>query len=108
MQHRSEKSRNSGKLAPATCRNVNETGVESAVSVAPAKNETNPLPSELMERICDRNNLNSAFKRVKSNKGAAGVDGMTVDQLATWIGSNKTTFIESLLNGSSNRSLYAK
>lgn len=35
----------------------------------------------LLERIIDRNNLNQAFKRVKSNKGSHGIDGMKVDEL---------------------------
>jgi RNA-directed DNA polymerase len=32
----------------------------------------------LMEEVCERGNLQQALKRVKSNKGAPGVDGMTV------------------------------
>ena len=35
----------------------------------------------LLEKILDRNNLNKAFKRVKSNKGSYGVDKMSVDEL---------------------------
>ena len=35
----------------------------------------------LMERILDRNNMHKALKRVLANKGAGGVDGMTVDEL---------------------------
>ena len=35
----------------------------------------------LLERIIDRNNLNQEFKRVKSNKGSHGIDGMKVDEL---------------------------
>jgi RNA-directed DNA polymerase len=35
----------------------------------------------LMEEICERENLKRALKRVKSNKGAPGVDGMTVQAL---------------------------
>lgn len=34
--------------------------------------------SDLLEAILDRNNLNRAYKRVKRNHGAAGIDGMTV------------------------------
>jgi retron-type reverse transcriptase len=39
------------------------------------------LTERLMEKICDPSNLNRAYRRVKANKGAAGVDGMTVDEL---------------------------
>ena len=35
----------------------------------------------LLERVLERNNLNQAYKRVKQNGGAAGIDGMTVDML---------------------------
>ena len=34
--------------------------------------------ADLLERILSRENLNRAYKRVKSNKGAPGIDGMTV------------------------------
>ncbi|MFC6292243.1 hypothetical protein [Macrococcus epidermidis] len=34
--------------------------------------------ASLMELVVNDENLNEAIKRVKANKGAAGVDGMTV------------------------------
>jgi RNA-directed DNA polymerase len=57
------------------------------------------LTEHLMEKICKPSNLNQAYKRVKVNKGAAGVDGMTVDDLFVWIAKHKESLIESLLNG---------
>ncbi len=38
-----------------------------------------------MEKILDRDNLNRAYKRVKANKGAPGVDGMTVEAALPWL-----------------------
>ena len=35
---------------------------------------------DLLEEICEIHNLQKAFKRVKSNKGAPGIDGITVDE----------------------------
>jgi len=57
------------------------------------------LTNSLMEKICNPSNLNRAYKRVKANKGAAGVDGMTVDKLRDWIAKHKESLIESLLTG---------
>ena len=57
------------------------------------------LTGSLMEQICERNNLNRAYKRVKANKGAAGVDGMTVSELLGWLVEHKEEFVTSLLDG---------
>ena len=38
----------------------------------------------LLERIVEAGNLNRAYKRVRRNKGAGGVDGMKVDELLLW------------------------
>ena len=53
----------------------------------------------LLEQILDRDNLNKAFKRVKSNKGACGVDGMKVDELLQYLKENGDQLRRSILNG---------
>ncbi|GHT85642.1 group II intron reverse transcriptase/maturase [Bacteroidia bacterium] len=50
----------------------------------------------LLERILDRNNLNTAYKRVKSNKGAGGVDKMSVDELLPYLIENRKRLIEQI------------
>jgi len=57
------------------------------------------LTVNLMEEVTDRGNLNRAYRRVMANKGAAGVDGLTVGDLKTWIAAHKDTLIASLLDG---------
>ena len=42
----------------------------------------------LMERIVDYGNMTKAFKRVAENDGSPGVDGMDIDELQSWLGSN--------------------
>jgi hypothetical protein len=39
--------------------------------------------SELLDRILSRNNMNLAYKRVKANKGAGGIDEVEVDENCT-------------------------
>jgi RNA-directed DNA polymerase len=41
--------------------------------------------NDLMEAICTPSNLNSAFRQVKRNKGAAGVDRLTIAATETWL-----------------------
>ena len=36
--------------------------------------------ADLLEKVLSRDNLNRAYRRVKANKGASGVDGMTVNE----------------------------
>jgi RNA-directed DNA polymerase len=58
------------------------------------------LTRGLMEKIASSANLNQAYKRVKANRGAPGVDGMTVDDLRPWIAANKDALLTALLEGS--------
>lgn len=53
----------------------------------------------LMEKVCCPSNLAAALKRVVSNKGAPGVDGMHVRELQEWLKENQETLIKSLLEG---------
>ena len=53
----------------------------------------------LLERILDRDNLNRAYKRVKANKGAPGIDGMTVDDALGWLRDHREELLENIRNG---------
>src|SRR3981189_1828644 len=53
----------------------------------------------IMEDICERANLKEALRQVKSNKGSAGIDGMTVDHLADYLKQHWPAIREQLLNG---------
>ena len=57
------------------------------------------LTDQLMEQVCDPKNLIRAYRRVRSNKGKPGVDGMTVHELADWLRSNHAALTASLLDG---------
>lgn len=53
---------------------------------------------ELIEVITSKENLNRAYKKVVANKGAGGVDGITVEELGDYIRENKDTIIASIKN----------
>ena len=64
------------------------TDVESRAVVGPS-----------MEAIVERNNLRKALARVKANKGAAGIDGMTVEDLAPYLKEHWPRIRAQLLDG---------
>ena len=51
---------------------------------------------ELLEKILHRDNLNEAYRRVYANKGASGVDGVTVDELLEHLREHKAELLESI------------
>src|SRR5882724_3733234 len=55
--------------------------------------------SRIMEEVCERVNLKEALRQVKGNKGSAGVDRMTVDQLGDYLKQHWPVIREQLLNG---------
>jgi len=67
---------------------------------ASAYDRDRALTSSLVEQVCQPANLNRAYARVKANKGAPGIDGMTIGQLAGWIRQQRQKLIASLLDGS--------
>jgi RNA-directed DNA polymerase len=64
------------------------TDVESRAAVGPS-----------MEAIVERNNLTKALARVKANKGAAGIDGMTFEDLTPYLKEHWPTIRAQLLDG---------
>ena len=53
----------------------------------------------LMEQILHKDNLNKAYKKVKSNKGAGGIDGMSVDELLGFLKDNQKHLIQQIKDG---------
>ena len=74
--------------------------VEGTESSAGTRGIENPAITEpLMEEVCGRENCKQALKRVKANKGSAGVDGMTVQQLPEYLKQHWPAIREQLLSG---------
>jgi RNA-directed DNA polymerase len=55
--------------------------------------------AELLELVVDWKNVEAALRRVRKNKGSPGVDGMTVDELPTYLMQNWSRLREEILSG---------
>src|ERR1700736_6076889 len=73
-----------------------EEGTESS---AGKRIESPAIAEQLMEEVCGRENCKQALARVKANRGSAGVDGMTVQQLPGHLKQYWPAIREQLLSG---------
>ncbi len=75
-----------------------------SVFVVPTKEEidTKTVTNEILEKILSRDNMNIAFKRVKANKGASGIDDMKVDELLQYLKENGEQIKENIRKGEYN------
>jgi group II intron reverse transcriptase/maturase len=79
---------------------VKPQGPRLRVEAAPAGSGDERLGSgDLMERVCERQNLQAALKRVRRNAGSPGIDGMTVEELPGHLRVNWLRLREELLAG---------
>src|SRR5713101_3074485 len=68
-------------------------------SMAKPAPESPACAEQLMEEVCDRGNLERAWKRVRSNKGGPGVDGMTIDDAKDYLREHWPSIRSRLLEG---------
>lgn len=64
--------------------------------------DTKTVTNELLEQILSKDNLNLAYKRVKANKGASGIDNMQVDELLQYLKENGDQLKEDIRKGKYN------
>jgi len=57
------------------------------------------VKDRLLEKIMDKENVRVALKRVISNKGSHGIDGMKVDELRAYLNGNWITLKQSVMDG---------
>ena len=76
---------------------VSAEGTETVV--AKRGTESLAMGEQLMEEVCERENCKQALARVKANKGSAGVDGMTVNELPEFLKQHWPAIREQLLSG---------
>jgi len=58
-----------------------------------------PEQAQLMERVVGRSNMQAAYKRVRQNNGAPGIDGMSVDKLGSLLRTHWPKIREQLCRG---------
>ena len=77
---------NAGLTGSGEAVNPAEPPAERSGRPAPADGKAQPVRTEgLWERMLSRQNLERALRQVERNKGAPGVDGMTVAELRPWL-----------------------
>src|SRR6266700_509553 len=74
-------------------------GEETESSTATSGSESPARTNRLMEEVCERENLKEALRQVKGNKGSAGVDGITVNQLTRYLKQHWPVIRKQLLSG---------
>lgn len=103
MKGRKQKIFEPSKTCPRKDRTASEDYVEGQTFMWITENNltTNDyrLGSGLLEHILSPSNLNAAYKQVKCNKGAGGVDKMEVEFLKDYLVTNKDMLITSILRG---------
>lgn len=61
--------------------------------------ERDSAEPDILGKILEKDNLNRAYKRVKANKGAPGVDGMTVEEAFQWLKEHNRELTERIRKG---------
>src|SRR6266446_1048549 len=86
---------------PAESRSDAPTTAVKGTETLMAKRKTESLAGSerLMEEVCKLENCKQALRRVKTNKGSPGVDGMTVDELPAYLKQHELEIGEQLRNG---------
>lgn len=61
--------------------------------------ERDSAEPDILGKILEKDNLNRAYKRVKANKGAPGIDGMTVKEALPWLKENNHELVLKIRSG---------
>src|SRR5246127_4051624 len=97
MRQKNQVELNSGTGAMGEAQSV--AARETEASAAEASLERPAVAGPSMEAIAERENLKKALAQVKRNKGAPGIDGMTVEDLGPYLKDNWLTIRAQLLEG---------
>ena len=75
-------------------------GVPASVRIAENNDIIADLPTDsLLKRIISRDNMNAAYFKIKSNRGAGGVDKMSVDELLPYLREHRLSLLQQIRDG---------
>src|SRR5579864_4883218 len=98
MQQKTQRELGSGRGATGEARSAPSRETESCAARPDIERPAATGPS--MEAIVERDNLRKALEQVQRNKGAPGIDGMTIAKLAPYLKEHWPTIRAQLLEGS--------
>src|SRR5262249_11210657 len=90
------------QLAPPTGHRGESSGPDRGGTEPPVARRDTQSPAvdeRLMEEVCERDNLERAWQRVRGNKGSPGIDGMTIDAAVGYLREHWSALREQLLQG---------
>jgi RNA-directed DNA polymerase len=94
-ERRAERPKDSREVAGGT----GEKKERERQASAAAKEKAQPEAERLLEEVLRRENMRSALRRVRSNKGGPGIGGMTVEELVPYLKMEWPRIREELLKG---------
>jgi RNA-directed DNA polymerase len=97
MQQKAQQELDLGRGATGEAPSTPSQATEACAAKASLERPAVAGPS--MEAVIERENLKKALAQVKHNKGAAGIDGMSVDDLPAYLKDNWPTIRTQLLEG---------
>lgn len=86
-------------MAPMVADGIRESRIAAGQRLTAAMESSCPDAMMLIEKMVGHTNLHDALKRVESNKGAPGVDGLEVKNLRVYLGENWKRIKSELLAG---------
>jgi RNA-directed DNA polymerase len=98
MQQKTQQELDSGRGATGEARSTPSRETEACAARSDVESRAAAGPS--MEAIVERSNLKKALVRVRANKGAPGIDGMTIEALAPYLKEHWPTIRAQLFDGS--------
>jgi RNA-directed DNA polymerase len=87
------------RIGTAGASTASELQTEESAPAAVEKSALSMTSDNLMERIVDRANMETAWRNVQANRGAPGPDGVTLDQFCETFGPQWPEIRRQLLEG---------